>query len=181
MPPRATKTEYAGRVYDSALEADYARQLDDEVAAGTVVSWRPQVAFLLQDAYSLDGERVDAIFYTADFLVQRPGRWDIVECKGRWGRDDRLRWKMLGYLSTRETPVNLLCRAGGIDAAAPIPAVRLVLHRKTERPKLSGPDRPKLSGPDRPVSLSAEIPARMGVEEARRRRILDHARGGRRR
>lgn len=60
---RNKPTVYNGRRYSSKLEADYARQLDLEWQAGTVLWYTTQVPFVLEGG----------VTYRADFLVVRPG------------------------------------------------------------------------------------------------------------
>lgn len=59
---RNQPTEYNGNRYGSKLEANYARQLDNEWHAGTVLWYTRQVPFVLEGG----------VIYRADFLVVRP-------------------------------------------------------------------------------------------------------------
>lgn len=63
---RNTPTAFRGRVYDSIKEANYARQLELEQAAGEVICWMAQVVFDLQPG----------IKYIADFVVIRKN-WEV--------------------------------------------------------------------------------------------------------
>ena len=66
----AKRTEYAGRVYASRAEADYARLLDE---SADVIGWLPQVALPLPGG----------VRYVVDFLVwTRDGRSHAAEVKG---------------------------------------------------------------------------------------------------
>ena len=60
----AVRTEYAGQVYDSRGEADYARHLDRRLAAGQLRSWRRGRDWLLL-------EPPNTIRYRPDFEVWR--------------------------------------------------------------------------------------------------------------
>ena len=84
--PKRTKygnrrTEYGGRMYDSAHEADVARQMDFRLRAGDIRGWIPQVEFALPGG----------VKYRADFVVLRnDGRYDVVDAKSDATRKDKV-------------------------------------------------------------------------------------------
>jgi hypothetical protein len=76
------KQVYNGRRYHSALEADYAFQLDMRVKAKQIKSWEPQVKI------SLDVGKFHICNYYMDFVVTHlDGSREYVECKGMITRD----------------------------------------------------------------------------------------------
>lgn len=80
VPPNTPQAKYGsqrvadteGWVYASKLQLRYKQELDLERRAGTVL-W-----FLEEVPFRLPGK----IIYRADFLVIRPSRIDVVDCKG---------------------------------------------------------------------------------------------------
>lgn len=97
------KTDYNGRTYHSAKEADYARTLDllkhSIDASKRVVSWKPQPRFELRVYGSLIGH------YTPDFDVEyADGHREIVEVKGFMTTDFRLRWKIFEAMMEHDHP-----------------------------------------------------------------------------
>ena len=75
------RTEYGGRMYDSAHEADIARQMDFRLRAGDIRGWIPQVEFALPGG----------VKYRADFVVLRnDGRYDVVDTKSDATRKDKV-------------------------------------------------------------------------------------------
>lgn len=76
----ARRTEYNGRVYDSAHEAEVAQQMDFRLRAGDIRGWIPQVEFALPGG----------VKYRADFVVLRnDGRYDVVDAKSDATRKDK--------------------------------------------------------------------------------------------
>ncbi|MBP3409423.1 MAG: DUF1064 domain-containing protein [Clostridia bacterium] len=76
----ARRTEYNGRVYDSAHEAETAQQMDFRLKAGDIRGWIPQVEFALPGG----------VKYRADFVVLRnDGRYDVVDAKSDATRKDK--------------------------------------------------------------------------------------------
>jgi hypothetical protein len=102
IPPRRHKynavvTEYAGEVYPSRGEAEYARHLDRLKAAGAIHGWRRGGEWVLLD--SPTGRKRDGITYRPDFEVwDTPdgGGFRVVDFKGVVTREFRLKarlWK----------------------------------------------------------------------------------------
>ena len=76
----ARKTEYNGRVYDSAHEAEVAQQMDFRLRAGEIRGVIPQVEFILPGG----------VKYRADFVVLRnDGKYDVVDAKSEATRKDK--------------------------------------------------------------------------------------------
>lgn len=87
------KTEYGGRVYDSAREAAYARELDLRKRAGEIRDWRPQPRIPLV----VNGVKVCE--YRADFLVTLvDGSEELHEVKGYETREWTLKRRLLEAL-----------------------------------------------------------------------------------
>jgi Protein of unknown function (DUF1064) len=73
------RTEYAGQLYASKAEAEYARRLDRRLAAGEIRAWRRGGPWTLLDA----PRRPHRITYTPDFEVEdAAGRLAVVDVKG---------------------------------------------------------------------------------------------------
>ena len=71
------KTEYKNEIYDSKLEARYAKYLDLLKASGQIKTWERQVKF------DLVVNDVKVTSYRADFVVTDNGNHqEIHECKG---------------------------------------------------------------------------------------------------
>ena len=74
------RTEYAGRVFDSAHEAEAFRQLDFRVRAGELRG------VVCQQAFRLPG----GVKYVADFVVlKNDGTYDVVDAKSEATRKDK--------------------------------------------------------------------------------------------
>lgn len=91
----AKRVEYAGRVYDSKVEARHAEELDLLVRSGDIAEWYPQVLFHLGCPENT---------YRPDFLVIGHGSIWVDEIKGfqteKFMRDKRL-WKPYGPCNLR--------------------------------------------------------------------------------
>lgn len=75
------RTEYNGRIYDSAHEADVAQQMDFRLRAGEIRGWMPQMEFILPGG----------VKYRADFVVLRnDGKYDVVDAKSEATRKDKV-------------------------------------------------------------------------------------------
>ena len=79
------RAEYAGREYDSGLEAQCAAQLDLMKVGGLVLDWEPQVRFDLGNG----------ITYRADFVVQyAKGQPRTIDAKGVQTPEFKLKRKL---------------------------------------------------------------------------------------
>ena len=75
------RTEYAGRVFDSAHEADVFRQLDIRVRAGDLRGVVCQQDFLLPGG----------VKYRADFVaLKNDGTYDVIDAKSEATRKDKV-------------------------------------------------------------------------------------------
>ena len=85
----AKKKEYAGRYYDSILEANYAEQLDWRIKAGEIKEVIPQYKI------SIDVNEMHIANYYMDFKVILPdGTIEMHEVKGMETQLWRIKWKL---------------------------------------------------------------------------------------
>lgn len=83
------KEEYNGRVYHSAKEAAYARELDLRMKAGEIADWLPQFKL------SLDMNGVHICNYIVDFFVtKKDGQDEIHEVKGYQTAVWKIKWSL---------------------------------------------------------------------------------------
>lgn len=80
----AVKTKIDGIIFDSKAEAQYYSELLLLKKAGVVKSFVMQKDFTLQEAFTREnGERIKAVRYKADFVVQyTDGHEEVVDVKG---------------------------------------------------------------------------------------------------
>lgn len=83
----AKKIVYNGIEYDSTREAGFAKLLDS-----MNVKYQYQAEVTLQEAFSVDGEKIQDICLTVDFLVESEY---FVDVKGYITQDFAIKWKML--------------------------------------------------------------------------------------
>lgn len=84
---------YAGRVYHSKAEAEYAAKLDLLIKAGTVTSWTPQVPIRLL----VNGQYITKLI--VDFQVNyRDGSTELIEIKGMESEAWKVRRKLFRAL-----------------------------------------------------------------------------------
>jgi hypothetical protein len=87
---RNKKTEFNGVLFDSALEARKAEELDLLVKAGEIKGYDRQFIFPI----IINGKKVCS--YRADFVVHHKDKSrEIIECKGFWTDTARLKWKLV--------------------------------------------------------------------------------------
>ncbi len=83
------KSSYGGRIYHSALEASYAKDLDWMKKAGEVKKWTPQFKL------SLDINDTHIANYFMDFKVEfTDGRIEMHEVKGYETDLWRMKWRI---------------------------------------------------------------------------------------
>ena len=83
------KTKYGDRIYHSALEASYARDLDWMKKAGEIKKWTPQFKL------SLDINGTHIANYFMDFMVElNDGRIEMHEVKGYETDVWRMKWRI---------------------------------------------------------------------------------------
>ncbi len=71
-----------GITFDSTVEAEAWRILKLWEAAGAITELEVQPAFQLEPGFFIDGKKVRAIKYRADFLFVKDGRKTVVDVKG---------------------------------------------------------------------------------------------------
>lgn len=71
-----------GIVFDSTVEAEAWRILKLWEAAGAITELEVQPEFQLEPGFMVDGKKVRAIKYRADFLFVKDGRKTVVDVKG---------------------------------------------------------------------------------------------------
>lgn len=93
------KTTVDGIVFDSKREADRYRELKLLERAGEIRDLRLQVPFQLIPSYELNGKRVRATNYIADFVYIDTRRQEQVveDAKGYRTREYNLKKKLFGY------------------------------------------------------------------------------------
>jgi hypothetical protein len=92
----AQKTVVDGITFDSQREADYYCELKLRVQAGELTKIELQPEFLLQPAFTHNGQKYRAIKYRADFrLYYKDGRVEVVDCKGYRTKEYMLKKKLL--------------------------------------------------------------------------------------
>ena len=85
----AKKSAYNGYIYDSAKEANYAKELDWRIKEGSVIKWERQ------HKISLDINGVHIANYFIDFKVWRPnGIIEYHEVKGFETDVWRMKWRI---------------------------------------------------------------------------------------
>lgn len=94
------KVQCGDHGHDSIKEQNYCAELILRKRAGEIIGFEPQVTFELQEAFRMDnGERIQAIKYIADFVVEHEnGIREIVDVKAdnKFQTDVfKMKWKML--------------------------------------------------------------------------------------
>lgn len=91
------KTEYDGKIYHSAFEANYAAELDWRKKAGEIVFWEMQVKLDLRS----NGFHIAN--YYIDFIAHYPdGTIEYIECKGGETTEWRMKWRLLEAMMDEE-------------------------------------------------------------------------------
>ena len=89
------KVKIDGHTFDSKREAEYYQELKIMKKAGYIHGFELQPVFLLQEAFTKNGKRHQAIKYIADFkVIQEDGRVDIVDVKGHETQVFRIKRKL---------------------------------------------------------------------------------------
>jgi hypothetical protein len=79
----AKKTTVDNIVFDSRAEARYYQELKLLKAGGQILSIDLQPEYVLQEAFSKNGKKYQAVKYRADFLVTYPnGKQEVIDVKG---------------------------------------------------------------------------------------------------
>ena len=93
----AKKTTVDGITFDSRKEADHYCELKLLQRAGVITDLRLQVPFELQPAFTVNGKKIRAIHYIADFMYQEGGVYIVEDVKGRKTKEYMLKRKMYAY------------------------------------------------------------------------------------
>lgn len=88
---------YDGYTYDSIIESNYARNLNERLEKGEIRKWKRQVSLDLR----VNGVKVCG--YKIDFVVMHnDGLIEYVECKGYVVPEWWIKWKLLEALKVRD-------------------------------------------------------------------------------
>ena len=93
----AKKTIVDSITFDSKKEADRYCELKLLQRAGAITDLKLQVPFELQPAFTLNGKKIRAIYYIADFMYQEGGAYIVEDVKGRKTKEYMLKRKMYAY------------------------------------------------------------------------------------
>lgn len=92
-------SDYNGYIYDSALEAEYAQELDLRLKAKDIKSWQRQVKCEIR----IDGNLI--CNYYVDFEIEHnDGSYELVEVKGLETAVWRLKRKLLEFVWLPQHP-----------------------------------------------------------------------------
>ena len=100
MTRRSTKCEYKGKKFDSLVEREYYKILEQRQANGEIFNLRIQEKYILQEGFrDSDGVKIQAITYAADQVYEdKDGITHIVDVKGSLETIEQVflvKWKML--------------------------------------------------------------------------------------
>lgn len=100
----AKRSEYGGYIYDSRMEAAYAKDLDLRKKGKDIKDWERQFKLEMW-AYDKDGEPKIKMTHRVDFRIHHnDGSYELVEVKGVETQDYRTRRKWLEKLWLPEHP-----------------------------------------------------------------------------
>ena len=92
------KTIVDGIKFDSEMESHYYIYLKQLKEIGEVVDFILQPSFLLQEGFNLNGKRIRAITYKADFkVIYKDGHEEVIDVKGKLTEEFKIKRKMLLY------------------------------------------------------------------------------------
>ena len=94
---RNIKTTIDGITFDSRKEADRYCELKLLQRAGAITDLKLQVPFELQPAFTVNGKKIRAIYYIADFMYCQNGVYVVEDVKGRKTKEYMLKRKMYAY------------------------------------------------------------------------------------
>ena len=101
------KTIVDGIKFDSEMESHYYLYLKHLKEIGEVVDFEIQPTFLLQEGFNLNGKRIRAITYKADFkVIYKDGHEEVIDVKGKLTEEFKIKRKMLLY---RYRDINFKC------------------------------------------------------------------------
>ena len=92
------KTMIDGFKFDSEMESHYYLYLKQLKEIGEVVDFVLQPTYLLQEGFNLNGKRIRAITYKADFkVIYKDGHEEVIDVKGKLTEEFKIKRKMLLY------------------------------------------------------------------------------------
>lgn len=92
------KTIVDGIKFDSEMESHYYIYLKQLKEIGKVVDFVLQPSYLLQEGFNLNGKRIRAITYKADFkVIYKDGHEEVIDVKGKLTEEFKIKRKMLLY------------------------------------------------------------------------------------
>ena len=92
------KTIVDGIKFDSEMESHYYIYLKQLKEIGKVVDFVLQPTYLLQEGFNLNGKRIRAITYKADFkVIYKDGHEEVIDVKGKLTEEFKIKRKMLLY------------------------------------------------------------------------------------
>ncbi len=101
------KTIVDGIKFDSEMESHYYIYLKHLKEIGEVVDFILQPTYLLQEGFNLNGKRIRAITYKADFkVIYKDGHEEVIDVKGKLTEEFKIKRKMLLY---RYRNINFKC------------------------------------------------------------------------
>ena len=101
------KTIVDGIKFDSEMESHYYIYLKQLKEIGEVVDFILQPTYLLQEGFNLNGKRIRAITYKADFkVIYKDGHEEVIDVKGKLTEEFKIKRKMLLY---RYRDINFKC------------------------------------------------------------------------
>ena len=101
------KTIVDGIKFDSEMESHYYLYLKHLKEIGEVVDFVLQPTYLLQEGFILNGKRIRAITYKADFkVIYKDGHEEVIDVKGKLTEEFKIKRKMLLY---RYRDINFKC------------------------------------------------------------------------
>ena len=104
---RNKKTMVDGIKFDSEMESHYYIYLKQLKEIGEVVDFEIQPTYLLQEGFNLNGKRIRAITYKADFkVIYKDGHEEVIDVKGKLTEEFKIKRKMLLY---RYRDINFKC------------------------------------------------------------------------
>ena len=101
------KTIVDGIKFDSEMESHYYIYLKQLKEIGEVIDFVLQPTYLLQEGFNLNGKRIRAITYKADFkVIYKDGHEEVIDVKGKLTEEFKIKRKMLLY---RYRDINFKC------------------------------------------------------------------------
>lgn len=101
------KTIVDGIKFDSEMESHYYLYLKHLKEIGEVIDFILQPTYLLQEGFNLNGKRIRAITYKADFkVIYKDGHEEVIDVKGKLTEEFKIKRKMLLY---RYRDINFKC------------------------------------------------------------------------